>query len=359
MSSPVPGTLLSSAQLNGITIRYADTATCAVDQQRPIVMMLHGWPESWYSFRYQLQAVHAAGFRGIAPDMRGYGGSSSPEDWQVYNTYCLAGDVLALLQHVGQTRCALVAHDNGASLAWKLVLLYPNVFTVFVPMSVAYGGHDSLHLVPKLIKKFGDPAKPESKPQFNYILHHQLPTAHLDYELNPREALWRLWLFQPSLFKECTPPEFKSSELYCGTQGEAVGMWRRIFRPRSLPAWMSQADFDYYVGEFERAGFRGGLNWYKALYSDQDWLITKQLEGRKVIQPTLFLAGTEDTVVMTQGGPAAVKSMLEKHCVNVVPIFFPKVGHWLQAQAPELVNKALINFLQRHKDKFDIRRSNL
>jgi len=359
MTSPISGITLFSAQLNGITIRYADTATCFADKQRPLVLMLHGWPESWYSFRHQLQAVHAAGFRGVAPDMRGYGGTSSPKAWQSYNSYALAGDALALLQHLNYSHCALVAHDNGASLAWKLALLHPSNFPVFVPMSVAYGGHDSLHLVPRLIKKYGDPFKKESKPNFHYILHHQLPNSHLDYEVNPREALYRIWLFHPSNIKDCTLPDVRSDELYCGPNGEAVPMWRRMPRPRALPSWMSQKDLDYYVGEFERAGFAGGVNWYKGLYSDHDWLMTKQLEGARVTQPTLFLAGEEDGVVKLQGGPEGVRAMLKKHCDDVDAVFFSGVGHWLQGQAPDLVNKALVGFLLRHKDKFGMRRSNL
>jgi len=291
--------------------------------------------------------------------MRGYGGTSSPKEWQMYNVYTLAGDALAVMHHLGYTHCALVGHDNGASLAWHLALLYPSVFPVFIPMSVAYADHETLHLVPRLIAKFGDPAKKETKPQFHYILHHQLPDAHRDYEMNPREALYRAWLFHPDFIKECTMPEILSNDVYCGPKGEAVGMWRRMPRPRALPSWMSQKDLGYYVEEFERSGFHGGVNWYKSLYTDFNWTITSQLRGARVKQPTLFVAGEIDYVVKTQGGPDGVRKMLSKSCENVESHFLRGVGHWLQAQAPEAVNKLLVDFLNRHKDKIVIRRSAL
>ena len=118
----------------------ADTAVTAEEREQPAVLFLHGWPESWYSWRFQLAAVKAAGYRGVAPSMRGYGATEAPDDYASYNAYTLAADALGLLQRLGIGRAALVGHDHGANLGWKLCLLHPRVFTVYAAMSVPYGG---------------------------------------------------------------------------------------------------------------------------------------------------------------------------------------------------------------------------
>ena len=121
------GAVLHSGMVNGICMEWADTATTAEERRLPAVLFLHGWPESWYSWRFQLAAVKDAGYRGVAPSMRGYGATESPGDYASYNCYTLAADALALLQRLGIAKAALVGHDHGANLGWKLSLLHPQV----------------------------------------------------------------------------------------------------------------------------------------------------------------------------------------------------------------------------------------
>lgn len=142
------GCSLKSCRLNGITIRYAEAALPNNNGLNvgvgsgglggPLVLLLHGWPESWYSWRHQLKALKTAGFHAVAPDMRGYGGTSAPSDMVAYNVYNLASDALSLVQHLGYFQCVLVGHDWGAWLTWQLALLHPNVFTAICAMSIPY-----------------------------------------------------------------------------------------------------------------------------------------------------------------------------------------------------------------------------
>ena len=182
-----------SGVINGIHMEWADTATTAEERAagRPAVLFLHGWPESWYSWRFQLAAVKAAGYRGIAPSMRGYGGTEAPDEYASYNVYTLAADALGLLQRLGIERVALVGHDHGANLGWKLCLLHPRVFTAYVAMSVPYGGRPKAAPLSGLRAKFGHEA--DSGAAFNYQLHHCLPCAASQYDAAPRAALLALY----------------------------------------------------------------------------------------------------------------------------------------------------------------------
>ena len=114
--------LHSADGLNGITQRWADTAKTDAEKALPVILFMHGFPESWFSWRHQLKAVGAAGFRGIAPDMRGYGGTSSPEHFANYSCQTLAADMMSLLQHIGASSAMLVGHDHGAATGWTLSL---------------------------------------------------------------------------------------------------------------------------------------------------------------------------------------------------------------------------------------------
>ena len=252
------GCVLKTAHLNGIRIRYAEaqptpTATNNFDAEKaPLVFFVHGWPESWYSWRHQLRALSAAGFRCVAPDMRGYGGTSSPKVVHDYNVYALAGDALALVHHLGFSRCVLVGHDWGAWLTWHLALLHPAVFTTICAMSVPYGGYPKVPLLTALRKTYGNETDRKNA-KFQYMLHHNLPGSGAQYDADIRDALYRIYTFLPGI--ESDMPEVKSSKLYIPAkaagvdppQGAAddlvpVGFWKRIPRPKKFPKWISSED---------------------------------------------------------------------------------------------------------------------
>mmetsp|Transcript_134722 Transcript_134722/g.418709 ORF Transcript_134722/g.418709 Transcript_134722/m.418709 type:complete len:368 (-) Transcript_134722:60-1163(-) len=341
------GVTLHEAKLNGVRQRWADTASGEADRARPVVLFLHGFPELWFSWRHQLKAVHAAGYRGIAPDMRGYGGTEAPAHMAVYNVYALAGDMLALLQHLGVSSAALVGHDHGAQLGWRLALMHPDIFVCYTAMSVPYPPRGPMAPVEGMRKFFGDERKPESDPNFFYILHHQLATAADDYATDTRAAL--LAMYAPGGESEAGPPPVTSGKLF--VDGRAEPIWKRLPQPTQLPPWISQAEFDYFVGEFARTGWNGGLNWYRVM--DVDWQATPQLQGAKVKQPVAFIAGSADGVVMMSGGKKVADKGLRKNCEQLDFVkFIDGAGHWIQQERPQEVSAALLEFLGKHREKF-------
>mmetsp|Transcript_87006 Transcript_87006/g.243957 ORF Transcript_87006/g.243957 Transcript_87006/m.243957 type:complete len:361 (+) Transcript_87006:100-1182(+) len=332
------GAVLRSARLHDINQRWADTALGDADLDRPVVLFLHGWPESWFSWRHQLLAVKAAGYRGIAPDMRGYGGTAAPTHVASYGVHALAGDMLALMRHVGAHRVALVGHDHGANLGWKLALLHPEAFVCYMALSVPYGGRTRVPVLENYRQIFGDERKPESDPDFFYMLHHNLPDGAKGYAKNTR-AVFRV-LFGDSA--GATPAPVSSKKLF--VNGVAEPMWRRARQPIALAPWISESEVDYFVAEFERAGWDGGMNWYRVL--DMDWHATPELQGANLSQPVAFVAGLKDMVVNMYGGKDNIKKTLCKVCEQPPSLhFFDGAGHWIQQERPMEVNAILLEFL--------------
>jgi len=337
---------LREAQLNGIGQRWADTAVNAEDYvRRPVVLFMHGWPESWFSWRHQLRAAAAAGYVGVAPDMRGYGGTYAPAHSAEYTVYSLAGDMLALLQHLGVRRAALVGHDHGANLGWKLALLHPRVFPCYVAMSVPYGGRPRAPPLETFRSTYGDERQPETDPSFFYMLHHCLPSAGADYARGGR-AVFQSIYGDP---RDADPPEVTSRRLF--VEGVPEPAWRRERRPQRLLPWISQGEVDYYVSEFERSGWEGGLNWYRVL--DLDWVVTPQLDGRRLEQPVAFIAGSRDPVLNMYGGVESLGSLFGRTCVRQPTVcLLEGAGHWIQQERPDAVNTLLFEFLTEHLAAF-------
>lgn len=325
--------------LNGVTARWADTAQtkeerarvsatlqrmpflgflrCApsdpvlLAQTQPVVLFMHGFPESWFSWRHQMKAVHEAGYRGIAPYMRGYGEPNAEArltDVAEYNVYRLAGDMLALLQRVGAEKAALVGHDHGAGLGWSLALLHPAVFTIYCAMSVPLFPRQPGSPPPiegGMRKIYGDErgyhaAKPETNPNFFYQLHHQLDSAEVDYAKDSRKALMAMGFGDPRK-PGARPPPVSSKKLFVEEDGatRSPAAWERGPQPAALHDWITEPEFEYYVKDFEAHGWNGGLCWYRVM--DINAASTPQFVGAKAKQPCQFITGTQDVVVAMLG----------------------------------------------------------
>jgi pimeloyl-ACP methyl ester carboxylesterase len=337
---------VSQAGLNGITIRFADTATTAAEECLPVVLFVHGWPESWFSWRHQLQAVKRAGYRGIAPDCRGYGGTSAPADYREYSVHHIAGDMIALLKHVGAARCALVGHDHGANMGWWLALLHPDTFSCYLAMSVPYGRGRRGGALTAHRRAFGDEREPESQPKFFYQLQHSLPHAAGYFDGHSREVLMTVF---GDMSGPCQPPAIISDLMFVESKAEPA--WRRSPVPRTLAPFVSSAEFEYFVGEYDRAGWQGGLNWYASL--DLNWELTPELAGKKLSQPIAFIAGTDDSVMSFYGGQEQVEQLMARtgeRC-DFVKIL-EGAGHWIQQEKPEAVNELLLRFVGEHRAAF-------
>jgi len=306
---------------NGIRMRIAEMG------EGPLVLFVHGWPESWYSWRHQLPAIAAAGYRAVAPDMRGYGKTDKPADVEDYDIQHVTGDLVGILDALGEKTAILVGHDWGAIVTWHAMLLHPDRFTALVAMSVPYNGRGPVSLVDGLRRSLGD--------NFFYILYFQEPgVAEREFDADPRGILSRLYLSpgSPREAPQVTDPK------------RAAGGWiPRMGAPKELPSWLTQADLDYYVSEFKEAGFRGGINYYRNFH--RNWETTPQLADAKVTQPVVFIAGEKDTVIRGASADALRAGMK-----SAVPglqdvMLIPETGHWVQQERVAETNAAILKFL--------------
>jgi pimeloyl-ACP methyl ester carboxylesterase len=308
-----------SVTTNGITMHYAEAGA------GPLVVMLHGFPESWYSWRHQLTALAAAGYHAVAPDQRGYGQTSAPEAIDAYTQFHLVGDIVGLLDALGEQKAVVVGHDWGAPVAWHCALLRPDRFRAVIGLSVPFrvGG---LPTTAQFKAMFKD--------NFFYILYFQEPgKAEAELDADPERTL-RMVLYSASGDSNRQPGA--SSPL-----PRTAGFLDAMRDPETLPPWLSQADLDYFAGEFKRTGFRGGLNWYRNI--DRNQALFGAFSGMTIHQPALFISGTRDVVPMTDEAKAGIRADLP----NLRDLLILEgAGHWTQQERPAEVNEAMIGFLK-------------
>ena len=321
--SPIAGVSFRVIESNGISMRVAEMG------EGPLVILAHGWPESWYSWRHQITAIAAAGYHVVAPDMRGYGDTDAPEAVDDYNILHIAADLVGIVDAFDAEQAILIGHDWGSIVAWNTVLLHPSRFSALIAMSVPYGGRGSQSPLEAWQQSFGD--------NFYYILYHQEPgVAEAEYDADPRGLLSRLYL---------SPDSPREARLITDRLRSAGGWIGRLGAAKQLPPWLTAADLDYYVAEFERAGFRGGINYYRNFH--RNWELTEQLSGQKVAVPTLFIAGEKDMVIA-----GASQERLHTSMSRVVDdlrgvVLLPEAGHWIQQELPDATNALILDFLEQ------------
>jgi pimeloyl-ACP methyl ester carboxylesterase len=322
---PAQEPTLRTIKSNGINMRVAEMG------KGPLVILVHGWPESWYSWRHQIKALADAGYHAVAPDMRGYGKTDKPEAVEAYDIHQLTADLVGIVDAMGEKDAMLVGHDWGAIVGWHAMLLHPTRFTAYVAMSVPYNGRGPISAVEGLKRALGD--------NFYYILYFQEPgVAEKEFDADPHAILSRLYL---------SPDSPRDPPIITDPKRAAGGMIDRYGKPKGLPSWLSQADLDYYVNEFKNAGFRGGINYYRNFH--RNWETTPQLTGAKVTQPVTFIAGDKDVVI--RGATAeALTTSLSRNVTDLRGVkLIPNTGHWVQQERPEETNKAMLEFLQSVK----------
>ncbi len=320
--SPVAGVTFRMVETNGIKLRVAEAG------KGPLVVLVHGWPESWYSWRHQIPALAAAGYHVIAPDMRGYGKSDKPPNVEDYDITHLSGDIVGLIDAMGEQKAVLVGHDWGAIVTWNTVLLHPDRFTAMAAMSVPNGGRAAAAPLAGMKATFGD--------NFYYILYHNEPggVAEKEYDSDPRGLLSRLY---------ASPDTPRDPPIVTDPKRSAGGWIPRQGKPKALPPWLTQADLDYFVGEFTAAGFRGGVNYYRNF--DRNWETTPQLAGARIKVPVAFLAGEGDVVI--RGAKAdALRTQMSRVADDLRAVtLVPGAGHWIQQEKPQETNAFLLDFL--------------
>ena len=293
----------------------------------PLVVLCHGFPESWVSWRSQLKALADAGFRAAAPDMRGYGGSDAPEAPELYTMLHHVGDIVGLVKALGEKSAVIVGHDWGAPVAWNSALLRPDRFRAVAGLSVPWTPRTPVAPTQLMKMIFGD--------QWFYFLYFQEPgKAESELDANARLFL-RSFLYTAS---GDPPPETLIGLVGGPKDGRMID---HLLRPERLPAWIDEADVDFYAGEFERTGFRGGLQWYRC--ADLSWELTAAWNDARIRQPALFVAGERDGVIAMT--PGAIDSMKAEMPGLRRAVLLPGCGHWTQQERPEEVNRELLEFL--------------
>ena len=316
----VPALQHRDTTANGIRIHYAEQGT------GPLVLLCHGFPEGWYSWRDQLAALAAAGYRAVAPDMRGYGRTEAPAEIPSYTVLDIVGDMIGLVSVLGENQAVIVGHDWGANIAWHAALFRPDVFPAVAALSVPFRQRGPAPPL-DLLRKAGQLT--------HYWFHFQEPgVAEAEFERDPRAALRRV-LYSIS---GDAPPETRRLTLQPGK-----GWLANTLDPGHLPAWLTDADLDHMAAEFSRSGFRGGLNWYRNI--DRNWELTAPWAGALIRQPALFIAGSADPIIEFGSGALALQALAATVPGLRRKLIIDGAGHFIQQERPQLVNQAILEFL--------------
>ncbi len=299
----------------------------AVTGRGPLILCVHGWPELWYSWRYQLPALAKAGYTVAALDVRGYGGSSRPHPVDAYTLRELAGDVKAVIDQLGAGAAILIGHDWGAPIVWNTALLHPGAVRAVAGLSVpwrppAAGATGTLHDI--------------YEGRFFYQTYFQAEgTAEAELEADVRDSLWRVYwaLSGDAPLDKWIEEKPADARLLDGLDA-----------PTTLPAWLQDEDLDVYAAAFTASGFRGPINRYRASKLDGEDLIG--LAGAHIAQPACFIAGECDVVRHFVPGldlyedPGAACDDFRGATL------IAGAGHWVQQEAADATNDALLTFLR-------------
>jgi pimeloyl-ACP methyl ester carboxylesterase len=315
-----------TVEANGIRMHLAEAGA------GPLAVLCHGFPEAWYSWRHQLAALAGAGFRAVAPDMRGYGRTGRPEEIDQYTLLHLVGDMVGLLDALGAEQAVIAGHDWGAPVAWHAALMRPDRFRGVIGLSVPYRPRGPVR--PTTVM-------PQTDDAVFYQLYFQTPgVAEAEFEHDiPRFIRAILYSISGDM------PQRGPAAMMVPRRGGLLSRWATDFvNPPTLPSWLTEADIDFYAGEFARTGFRGGLNWYRNI--DCNWELLAPFAGARVTVPALYIAGDRDPVVAFPGMDRLIPNLRTFVPQLRATIMLPGCGHWTQQERAAEVNAAMIDFLR-------------
>jgi pimeloyl-ACP methyl ester carboxylesterase len=306
-------------ETNGISMHLAEAG------EGPLVLLLHGFPELWYSYRHQLEALAGAGYHAVAPDQRGYGQTSAPSDRRQYSLLHLAGDVVGLIAALGEQSCVVVGHDWGSPVASTVALFRPDLVRGVALLSVPYlprGSTDTL--------------------------------SALSSSLGPNN--YQAFFQEPGLAEAVLEADVRASVLgaLIGASGDATdvntlsdvrdgGFFANV-PTGPLPSWLDVADVDHFSDEFARTGFRGALNWYRN--SVENWELMAAWNDAPLLAPSLYVAGDRDLVLHWPGFRRLADHLGDFSMPNLTKaVILEGCGHWTQQERPRVVNDLLIEFI--------------
>ena len=315
---------LRATELGDVTLR------CAIAGEGPLVILVHGFPESWYSWRHQLRPLADAGFTACAIDVRGYGGSSKPQPIEAYAMEHIVGDLVTLANELQPGRPAiLLGHDWGAPIVWNSALTHPDRFRAVAGLSVPFAGVPSRPFTETFREHFTDQGK------FFYQEYFQKPgVAEAEAEADPRDFIGRMMY---SISGDVPEGDY-------WTKPAGATFLEGLPDPQATE-WLTEADLDYYEAEFRASGFNGPLNRYRNHEADYEWL--QGWEGKRIEQPALFVGGTRDPATYLFGAVTDPVALMRMFAPRVEGHILEDVGHWTQQEQPDAVNSILIDWIKR------------
>jgi pimeloyl-ACP methyl ester carboxylesterase len=317
-----------AVETNGLRMHVAEAG------QGPLVVLCHGFPESWYSWRHQLLALARAGYHAVAPDQRGYGQTTAPEAIEQYTIFHLVGDVVGLLDALGEPTAVIAGHDWGAPVAWHAALLRPDRFRAVIGLSVPFRPRGATRPTSVMA---------QTPDAVFYQLYFQEPgVAEADLGRDPRATILRLLYWASGEGGDPASGRVHAGEV--GMVPRSTGLVQSSPEPPALPSWLTETDVEFYADEFTRVGFRGGLNWYRNI--DRNWELLAPWTGAQVAVPALYVAGDRDLVLAFRGMDQLLPA-LQRFIPNLRrTLILPGCGHWTQQERPAEVNAAMLEFLK-------------
>lgn len=297
----------------------------AEEGEGPLVVLCHGFPELWYSYRHQFTALAAAGYHAVAPDLRGYGQTDAPESVREYSLLHLVGDMVGLLEALGETRCVVVGHDEGSLVASAFGVFRPDLVRGVALLSVPYIPRGNVDQLTAFTEQIGPN---------NYQAFFQEPgVAEASLEADTRASVRSILIgASGDVSQVVTLGDVKDGVLFSGMEDAPV------------PDWLTNEDIDYFTAEFERTGYRGGLNWYRNPVLN--WELMASWHKAPLLPPSLYVSGDRDLVYNWPGMVELVAKLRRFSMPNLTKsVVLEGCGHWTQQERPSEVNELFLAFL--------------
>ncbi|KAI0512286.1 hypothetical protein KFK09_012925 [Dendrobium nobile] len=307
-------------EVNGIKMHVAEKG------EGPVVLLLHGFPELWYSWRHQILSLAARGYRAVAPDLRGYGDTEAPADVSAYSIFHLVGDLVALIDSLGQEQVFVVGHDWGAIVAWNLCAFRPDKVKALVNLSVAFFPRKkALWRIDTLRTLYGDDF---------YVCRFQEPG-----EVEAQFAQVDTAQLLKSFFASRNPGPFMIPK-HSGFTG-------RLSNQIILPSWLSEDDVHYYASKFTKTGFTGAINYYRNI--DKNWELSAPWEEVQIKVPTKFIVGDIDLAYRCGGMEDYIHKGGFRRDVPLLEevVVMEGVGHFINQERPEEISNYVYEFIQK------------
>ncbi|XP_058209390.1 uncharacterized protein LOC131322171 [Rhododendron vialii] len=309
---------------NGIWIHFAEKGKC---KEGPLVLLIHGFPQLWSSWKFQMDRLVETGYRVVAPDMRGYGDSDCPPDPASYTVFHLVGDLIGLLDNLGEKQAFVVGHDWGAQVAWYLCLFRPDRVKALVNMGVPYRPQSPVKPVDFMTKIYGEGF---------YVSQFQEPgRAERSFSKYDCLTILKKFLLIDSPDLLAAPP---------GT--EIIDF---LETPSSLPAWITEEELKTCAAKFEKTGFTGALNYYRAM--NLNWELLGPWRGAKITVPTKFIVGNKDAGFESFGTKTYIEGEEYKSHVPNMEVVVIDGHHFIHQERAQLVSNEILSFFNNHPDQ--------